>query len=104
MLLTLNINHHGSSVAWIDCRVPDTGSAEIPVKLVDELIALGVTGFPTLTFTRRSIGSDDNELGCINFLASSEIALPVTVPGVTSCSSDEDCPEGETCLPELICG
>lgn len=93
----LNINNHGSSNTWLECDVPDTGSAELPASLVDALIAQGASGFPTLTISRRTATSTELEPGCVQLLVRSEQALDVSVAGIVSCESSEDCPDGQTC-------
>lgn len=101
----LNINNHGSSVAWIECDFPDTGSGEIPATLIEGLIGRGFSGFPTITLTRRTATSVTIEPGCVELLVASEISTDVEVDGVTSCNDTSMCPSGQACLPlERYCG
>lgn len=100
----LNINQHGGTPSWVECLVPDTGSFEIPAALVDELFGAGLSGFPSLWLTRRTIDSAELTTGCVEFTVQSELAIQVEVPGVTSCMDDDDCPPGQTCQPDLTCG
>jgi hypothetical protein len=100
----LNINQHGSSKAWIECDFADTGSGEIPAALIDGLIAQGLSGYPTLTATRRSATSRDIEPGCVELLVTSEVSVDVDVEGIVSCATSANCPAGQTCLPvERFC-
>jgi hypothetical protein len=100
----LNINQHGSTSAWIACDFPDTGAAEIPAALIDGLMGLGRSGFPTLTATRRTATSADIESGCVDLLVTSEVAASVEVEGIISCNTSSMCPSGLTCLPvERFC-
>lgn len=102
--VTLNINHHGSSNAWIECDFPDTGTAQIPAALVDGLMAKGRSGFPTLTASRRSATSVEIEPGCIDLLVVSEVPSGVDVDGIISCNTSAECPDGQSCLPvERFC-
>lgn len=102
--LNLNINHHGSNSEWIECDVLDEGRAEIPAGLVDELLARGQTGFPTLTATRRTVSSMLIEPGCVELLVSSEVTSDVSLDNFTSCSNAGDCAPGQSCRPfELYC-
>lgn len=100
----LHINNHGSSNAWIECDVADTGAAEVPARLIDALSALGRSGFPTITLTRRTATSTSMALGCVQMLVTSEVTAGVAVAGLTSCNTSDMCPEGQTCRPlERFC-
>lgn len=102
--IALNVNHHGSSNAWVECDFADTGSAQIPAGLVDALIAKGRSGFPTLTATRRSATSVGIEPGCVELLVVSEVASSIEVDGIVSCNTSMACPLGQSCLPvERFC-
>ena len=102
--LELNIAQHGGTPGWIECEVPDTGSFTIPLALTDALVGRGFSGFPSLTMERASEDSEELSVGCVQFLLRSQIALGVTIPGLTSCSDDMDCTDGETCQADLTCG
>ena len=95
--LELNVNHHGSTSNWIECDVEDTGSAQLPVALVDGLLERGRSGYPTLTVSRRSVSSAQIEPGCVELGVRSHRQTPLTVAGHTPCDSPDDCPEGQTC-------
>jgi hypothetical protein len=101
--LNLNINHHGSTSNWLECDVEDVGSAEIPVSLVDALLARGLSGFPTLTVTRRSVSSRSIEPGCVELLVSSESVSDVELDDFQSCGNRDDCAPGQACGPEFFC-
>ncbi len=106
VVVTLNINLHGSNKAWIECDFPDTGSAEIPATLIDGLIAQGVTGNPTLSVERRTASSTDIGPGCVEFLVQSLVETSVEVAGLTSCNESAGvfCPDGMTCRAlEMFC-
>lgn len=103
--IVLDLAHHGGIAASVECEaVADDGRFEIAASLVDALIDIGVAGFPTLTLTRRTADSTTITPGCVELSVEHEVVVPVVVPGVTSCSSDEDCPDGETCQFDLTCG
>lgn len=97
--VSLSINNHGSRQAWVECDFADTGAADIPATLIDGLIAEGVSGFPTITLTRRTAGSVAIEPGCVELLVASELSTDVDVDGIQSCNAPSDCPAGQTCLP-----
>jgi hypothetical protein len=100
----LNINNHGSSNTWVECDLPDTGTAQIPASLIDGLIAQGASGFPTITLARRTASNASIAPGCVQLLVQSELALDVTLAGLVSCDSDSECPAGQTCKPiERFC-
>lgn len=101
--LNLNLNHHGSSSNWIECDVPDVGAAAVPAALVDALLALGQSGYPTLTVTRRSVSSASIEPGCVELQIASTTVSDVQLEGLQSCSSPADCQPGQLCLPEFYC-
>ncbi|MDD9935390.1 MAG: hypothetical protein OXT09_17410 [Myxococcales bacterium] len=101
--LVLNIANHGGTPARLECEVEDSGRVTIPLDLTNALLALGNSGFPTLDIIRQSAGSVDSGLGCIDLVVASRVTLAVEIPGVVSCSGDEDCPAGERCQPDLQC-
>lgn len=104
--VTVDISHHGGLKGEIRCDVPDTGSLEIPVDLVDGLIDLGFSGFPTVHIERRSETITASMVGGIAFRTSADVTLPIEIPGLTSCSdpgTTEECPAGETCQADLKC-
>lgn len=102
--VSLNINHHGSSNAWIECELADTGAAQIPATLVDALMEKGRSGFPTLTASRRTASSVEIEPGCAELLVVSEVTSGVDVDGIVSCNTSMECALGQSCLPvERFC-
>ncbi len=102
--LVLSIANHGGTPGQIDCEVPDTGEFTFPMALTDALLNLGYSGFPAVWLTRRTVDSVPTSLGCVQFVVQSNAALDISIPGLISCSSDQDCPEGQSCGPELTCG
>ncbi len=101
--IALNLDNHGTSSGWIACDAPDTGSFTIPEKLVSALYGLGVSGFPTVTLTRRTIDSADITPGCVELVVASVLELSASIAGVTSCTDDKACPKGKTCGANLTC-
>lgn len=102
--LELDIAQHGGTPAAIACDVADTGSFEIPVALTNQLLELGFSGFPSLAVVRESVDSTDTAVGCVELSATSAAVYDVDIPGLTSCSDDNDCTPPETCQPDLTCG
>lgn len=102
--VSVNIANHGGIPARIECYAEDDGTLDIDSSLVTGLLDVGFSGFPSVTITRHS--SDTTQLleGCVQFVVKSEVVLPALIPGLISCSDDEDCPQGQSCLPDLTCG
>jgi hypothetical protein len=99
--ILLDIAHHGGKTGEIQCDVADTGSYSIPEILVTKLVDLGLAGFPTVELSRRTRGTSLQEPN-VSLTVAATVVLPVAT-GVTSCSSNDDCP-GSTCLDSLMCG
>lgn len=98
----VNITNHGSHMGKIACETADNGRLEIAANLVDALKALGVTGFPTVELTRYNKGTSA-EVG-VDLIVEQKVIKELTIPGFTSCTTDEDCPTGQTCeTSDLIC-
>lgn len=101
----LDLAHHGGISASIDCDgIADTGRFDIPAALTAQLLDIGVAGFPTLSASRRSADSTTLSAGCVELDVVSKVDRVVVIPGLESCSQDEDCTGGETCQPDLTCG
>jgi hypothetical protein len=89
--------------ARILCNAEDLDSLTIPAALVSRLIEFGVAGYPTLSITRKAMGSAEIPQGRVQLLLVSGVELPVVVAGFTSCRSDEDCTGGQTCSVTHLC-
>ncbi|WP_438028613.1 hypothetical protein [Sorangium sp. So ce233] len=99
----LDISHHGGTKGMIECSAEDTGSLDLPASLVTQLLDLGVAGFPTIIVTRRAVGSTTIPQGRVDLVISSQIERSVVIAGLTSCNDSSQCPEGQTCQPDLTC-
>jgi hypothetical protein len=97
LYFSLNIDQHGSSPATLFCEVPDTGSYQVPAQFVDAILSMGVSGFATAHFYRRTVDSVTLEPGCVELTVSSYVYGKLDVDGHTACKVDPDCPEGEVC-------
>lgn len=104
MEVELSIANHGGTPGRILCTTDDSGSFTIPVALTNALLDRGFSGFPSVTLTRQGSGTGDTANGCVELIARSEVVVPIDIPGLTSCSNDDDCPGAETCQPDLTCG
>jgi hypothetical protein len=101
--VVLEIAHHGGQKGKIICNAQDTGSLVIPAALVTELIDLGVAGFPDVTLTRKSAGYTTIAPGRIELVVFSTTSREVSIPGLTSCMMDEDCPNNQRCGQNKAC-
>lgn len=99
----LDISHHGGSKGKIECDAADTGALTIASALVDQLLALGAAGFPTIIVTRASTGHAAVASGHVDLVASSQVEVAISVPGVQSCTTDDQCTAPATCQDDLTC-
>jgi hypothetical protein len=102
--IKVDISHHGGAKGKIECDVADDGSLDIPATLVDQLVELGVAGFPTVAIARvaRSpVAAGNPERVALEVAQSEEQAIEI--PGLVSCTEDTHCPMGQTCQADLTC-
>jgi hypothetical protein len=97
MYVKLDISHHGGVKGLIECDVDDSGSLTISSEMISELMGLGVAGFPSVVLMRQSIDTAQIAPGRVRLEVSARAEHYVTIEGVSSCFSDEECPEGQTC-------
>ena len=102
--IELNIANHGGTPAKVQCLSDDSGHFEIPVSMVNALLDLGFSGFPSVSLTRAASNVASTDFGCVDFRAQSTTVLSVDIDGLTSCSDNSDCPAEQTCQPDLTCG
>jgi hypothetical protein len=101
----VDVSHHGGAKGKIECDAADSGSLVIPAELTKALIELGVAGFPTVEITRFSLGIGNVEPGRVEFTVSSPLTVDLSLPGLVSCNTNEDCPSDQTCLQQThACG
>jgi hypothetical protein len=100
---TLEFNRHGGTPTWLECDAPDTGSFDIPASLLDELLSVEVSGWPTLSAARRTVDSTEISAGCVELRVVSAVTVDVELPGVTSCDSENPCPAPQMCQANLLC-
>jgi hypothetical protein len=99
----LDISHHGGTKGMLECDTDDTGSIDLPAALLTQLVNLGVAGFPTIVVSRKAAGSTTIAPGRVDLIIASDVERGVAIPGLTSCTSDMDCPNGQTCQSNLSC-
>jgi hypothetical protein len=99
----IDISHHGGFRGEIVCDVPDTGALEIPATFIEQLIGLGVSGFPTIVVTRNSQGIATGAGGRMTLTFSSSVERNLAIPGLVSCDDSHPCPMGQTCQTDRRC-
>jgi hypothetical protein len=99
----LDISHHGGTKGVIECEAADAGSLDLSAAILKELVDLGVAGFPTIVVTRKAVGSTTISPGRVDLVIASDVERAVQIPGLTSCTEDAQCPNGQTCQPDLTC-
>lgn len=99
----LDISHHGGTKGVLECEAADTGSLTLSAAILTELVNLGVAGFPTVVVTRKAVGSTTISPGRVELVIASDVERAVQIPGVTSCTDDTQCPNGQTCQSDLTC-
>jgi hypothetical protein len=102
MELLIDISHHGGVKGKVICNTADDGEHTIPAAILNDLIDLGVAGFPTITFHRmaRGVSAAPHEIA---FRVEQNVQIPVAIDGLVSCTFPEDCPEGESCQVDRSC-
>jgi len=101
--LSVNVSYHAGTKGLISCRTPDSGSLVLSGALLDDLKALGLSGWPIMVFSRTSQSTTDPSVD-VDLLIESSVTKNVEIPGLISCNSNADCPEGQTCQPDFQCG
>lgn len=103
MEIVVEISHHGGRKGKIVCDADDSGETTISAELITELINLGYAGFPTVKFSRQAVGTSDPPHQ-VRFVIVEHVSLPIVIDGLVSCTTDDDCEEGETCQQDRSCG
>jgi hypothetical protein len=93
----VNVDQHGTTPVTVSCELPDSGQLMLEAALVSELLAFGVSGFPTLTVTRQAGGSTSLPAGCVGLDVISAARQALSIPGHTPCKRNADCPVGLGC-------
>lgn len=102
--ITVDISHHGGARGKIECDLKDTGSFDVPAALVDRLVELGVSGFPTVVLARVSSGGvKSGEQNQVKLVVQEKIERDIAIEGLVSCTEDSDCPAPKTCQTDLQC-
>jgi hypothetical protein len=97
-----DISHHGGVKGVIECESADNGQLIVAASLVNQLKALGISGFPTVELSRHSASPVRTDMS-LELRIESMVVRPISIPGLISCSGDEECPNGQTCQQDLKC-
>ncbi len=76
--ISLNVDQHGLSPATLVCEVDDSGTFAVPAKLVDALLANGVSGAATALIERRTVDSGQVKGGCVELVVRSTVEAELT--------------------------
>ena len=101
--LSVNISYHAGTKGVIACQTPDTGALELSGAMIDDLKALGLSGWPIIVFSRTGLGSTEPDVA-VELIVESSVTRDVEIPGLVSCNTDADCPDGQTCQFDFQCG
>jgi len=100
-----DLSHHGGSKGQLRCDAADTGTLQVSATLLDSLIALGVTGFPSIHVSRELTGTTPVGSGQAQLKIYSDATYTAQLAGLVSCETSSECPTGQTCLdPGKMCG
>lgn len=97
----VDISHHGGVKGKVECETTDNGSLTIDAGLLSQLKALGVAGFPKIDIVRRAVSGHDKVKA--ELIIESAVTKSLEIPGLISCSDDENCPDGQTCQLDMRC-
>ena len=76
----VDISHHGGLKGVIECDVEDDGEALIEASLIDQLIALGTAGFPTINVNRVATGGVKIDPGTVSGPGGGWTSAPANKP------------------------
>jgi hypothetical protein len=100
-----DLSHHGGSKGRVLCDTADKGSLLVSSALLESLIALGVTGFPSIAVARELASTTPVGSGQAQLKIYSDANYTAQMPDLISCQNNGDCPAGQTCLdPGMMCG
>ena len=91
--------------AWL-IKLPasvDDGSLTIPQSLIAGLIGFGFAGFPTIHIARKSVAGANIETGRVTLEITSDVELPLSIPGLVSCITPDDCESEQICGTDRTC-
>ncbi len=103
ILIKVEISHHGGFKGQVECDTADDGSLTLGGPLLTQLLDLGVAGFPTIEIEREVVSDGLTTAGRVDLTVSSAISQAITIPGVISCTEDNECTPPATCQDDLTC-
>ncbi|HEX2730499.1 MAG TPA: hypothetical protein VHM70_02805 [Polyangiaceae bacterium] len=99
----IDVSHHGGTRGLIECETQDDGELSIDASLVKDLMDQGVSGFPNIRITRSNIGSAQTAVGIVELHINSIVQQDVSIEGILSCNTTDDCTDGSTCAADRVC-
>jgi len=99
----VDISHHGGLRGAIRCETDDDGELDIGAALVMGLVDLGVSGFPVVDMSRRTMDSTPLGGHRVDLIVTAAVQVPLAIPGLTSCVDDSGCPGGQRCQDDMRC-
>jgi hypothetical protein len=99
--IVVDISFHGGTKGVIACSTQDDGELTIGGDMVTQLIELGVAGFPHVEMERASRGFANVGETHVEFNIVSRRTVELAIPGVVSCTENEECPEDQVCLASM---
>lgn len=104
IVVKLDISHHGGSKGKIECDVDDNGALTIPADMITQLMDLGVAGFPSIVIMRSAESHAQLSSGQVRLAINEYAERWITIPGLVSCTSADQCPTDQTCRDDKTCG
>jgi hypothetical protein len=101
IVLGLRVDQHGLTPSQLRCVFEDDGEGTVPTSVLDELFALGLTGFPAGDLIRRTADKAPIGDGCVDLITSSTQTAALSIEGYTPCRLDNQCPRGQECNEAL---
>lgn len=99
----IDISHHGGTRGLIECSTADDGELTIDGALVQGLMNQGISGFPNIRITRSNVGAAQTALGVVELKVNSIIQQDITIDGLASCNTDEECSGDTKCDFDRVC-
>ncbi|MBN1308218.1 MAG: hypothetical protein JXA18_09900 [Chitinispirillaceae bacterium] len=101
IFVLVDISYHGGTKAKIECDCEDDGSLTIAASLLDKLKTYGISGYPKIEVSRKAVAIDT--ITRAKMVIESKVTRFLEIPGIITCSSDEQCPEGQYCAGDQRC-
>ncbi|HEX2958383.1 MAG TPA: hypothetical protein VHO70_16225 [Chitinispirillaceae bacterium] len=98
MNIRINVSYHGGTKGEIIIDCEDNGEVTLPGSMIDRLKSWGLSGYPVVELTRRSIVTIDPSKP--DLIIESAVTKSVKIPGVIPCNQNEDC-QSSSCINRM---